>query len=76
MYWIISRASAVSGSDLRSADAGRDENGQPDVNFTLTGDGGRRFAAFTGSHVGDKLAVFPSWVLTGAISPLRFRQAR
>jgi preprotein translocase subunit SecD len=57
VYWIISRASAVSGSDLRSADAGRDENGRPDVNFTLTGDGGRRFAAFTGAHVGDKLAV-------------------
>ena len=37
--------------------ASRDENGRPDVNFTLTGEGGRRFAAFTGSHVGDKLAV-------------------
>ncbi len=57
VYWIISRSSAVSGSDLRSADAGRDENGRPDVNFTLTRDGGRRFAAFTGAHVGDKLAV-------------------
>ena len=56
-YWLISRTSAVSGSDLRSADSGTDENGRPDVNFTLTGDGGRRFAAFTGSHVGDKLAV-------------------
>ena len=57
VYWLISRSSAVSGADLRSADAGRDENGRPDVNFTLTGDGGRRFAAFTAAHVGDKLAV-------------------
>ncbi|MGA3054323.1 MAG: protein translocase subunit SecD [Candidatus Korobacteraceae bacterium] len=57
VYWLISRSSAVSGADLRSADAGRDENGRPDVNFTLTGDGGRRFAAFTQAHVGDKLAV-------------------
>jgi preprotein translocase subunit SecD len=57
VYWLISRSSAVSGGDLRSADAGTDENGRPDVNFSLTGDGGRRFAAFTGSHVGDKLAV-------------------
>ena len=56
-YWVISRTSAVSGSDLRSADANQDENGRPDVNFTLTGEGGRRFAAFTGSHVGEKLAV-------------------
>jgi preprotein translocase subunit SecD len=56
-YWLISRISAVSGSDLRSADAGTDENGRPDVSFTLTGEGGRRFAAFTGAHVGDKLAI-------------------
>jgi preprotein translocase subunit SecD len=56
-YWVISRASAVSGGDLRTADAGRDENGRPDVKFTLTGEGGRRFAAFTGTHVGERLAV-------------------
>jgi preprotein translocase subunit SecD len=56
-YWLISRTSAVSGGDLRSADSGTDENGRPDVNFTLTNEGGRRFAQFTGSHVGDKLAV-------------------
>ena len=56
-YWLISRTSAVSGGDLRSADAGTDENGRPDVNFTLTGEGGRRFAAFTGAHVNDKLAI-------------------
>ena len=56
-YWLISRTSAVSGGDLRSADAGHDENGRADVNFILTGEGGRRFASFTGAHVGDKLAV-------------------
>ena len=57
VYWLISRTSAVSGGDLRSADSSQDENGRPDVNFTLTNEGGRRFATFTGSHVGDKLAV-------------------
>ncbi len=56
-WYLISRSSAVSGSDLRGAEAARDENGRPDVKFDLTGEGGRRFAAFTGSHVGDKLAV-------------------
>ncbi len=56
-YWLISRASAVSGGDLRTADAGRDENGRPDVKFTLTGEGGRRFYAFTSAHVGERLAV-------------------
>jgi len=47
----------MSGTDLRQATPSRDENGRPDVTFLLTGDGGRRFAAFTGAHVGDKLAV-------------------
>src|SRR5450432_4437204 len=51
-FYLISRASAVTGRDLRSADASRDENGQPAVSFSLTGEGGRRFASFTGAHVG------------------------
>jgi preprotein translocase subunit SecD len=56
-WYLISRASAVTGRDLRTADQSRDENGQPSVSFTLTGEGGRRFASFTGAHVGDNLAV-------------------
>jgi preprotein translocase subunit SecD len=56
-WYLISRASAVTGRDLRSADASRDENGQPAVSFSLTNDGGRRFFAFTSAHVGDDLAV-------------------
>ena len=56
-YYVISRSSAVTGRDLRDAKPSRDENGRPDVTFLLTGEGGRRFAAFTGSHVGDYLAV-------------------
>jgi preprotein translocase subunit SecD len=56
-WYLISRASAVTGRDLRGADATRDENGQPAVSFTLTNDGGRRFFAFTSAHVGDDLAV-------------------
>ena len=56
-WYLISRASAVTGRDLRSAEPSRDENGQPSVTFTLTGEGGRRFGSFTGSHVGDNLAV-------------------
>ncbi len=56
-WYIISRASAVTGRDLRTAEPTRDENNRPAVRFLLTGEGGRRFAAFTGSHVGDQLAV-------------------
>ena len=56
-YYVISRASAVAGRDLRGAEPTQDENGRPAVRFMLTSDGGRRFASFTGAHVGDKLAV-------------------
>ncbi|MEY2411425.1 MAG: preprotein translocase subunit SecD, partial [Acidobacteriaceae bacterium] len=56
-WYLVSRAAAVTGRDLRSADQSRDESGQPSVSFTLTGEGGRRFGSFTSAHVGDNLAV-------------------
>ncbi|HEU5451475.1 MAG TPA: protein translocase subunit SecD [Terriglobales bacterium] len=56
-WYIISRASAVTGHDLRDARMTRDENNRPAVGFDLTGEGGRRFYAFTSSHVGEQLAV-------------------
>jgi preprotein translocase subunit SecD len=56
-YYLVSRVSAVSGKDLRDAQPSRDQNGQPSVSFTLTGEGGQRFYNFTSSHVGDSLAV-------------------
>jgi preprotein translocase subunit SecD len=57
VYYLISRVSAVSGRDLRSAEAGHEENGRPDVLFNLTRDGGDRFYNFTSAHVGDYLAI-------------------
>jgi preprotein translocase subunit SecD len=56
-WCFVSRVSAVSGKDLRSADQSRDQNGQPSVSFTLSGEGGQRFYNFTSAHVGDSLAV-------------------
>lgn len=59
-YYLVTRSSAVAGGDLRSggASVGRDSNsGSPDVQFTLTNEGGRKFGAFTGSHINDRLAV-------------------
>jgi preprotein translocase subunit SecD len=53
----VSRYSAVRGKDLRDAQPGRDQNGQPSVNFTLSNEGGQRFYSFTSQHVGDSLAV-------------------
>jgi preprotein translocase subunit SecD len=57
VYYLINRVSAVSGRDLRSAEAGHEESGRPDVNFTLTRDGGDRFYKFTSEHVGEPLAI-------------------
>ena len=56
-WYLISRASAVTGRDLRTAEPATDENGQPAVRFILTSEGGRKFYAFTSAHVGDNLAV-------------------
>jgi|HubBroStandDraft_5_1064220.scaffolds.fasta_scaffold01003_4 preprotein translocase subunit SecD len=56
-WYLISRASAVTGRDLRTAEPSQDENGQPAVRFILTAEGGRKFYSFTSSHVKDSLAV-------------------
>lgn len=56
-WYLVSRVSAVRGKDLRDAQPSRDQNGQPAVSFTLTGDGGQRFFKFTSEHTGDSLAV-------------------
>jgi preprotein translocase subunit SecD len=56
-WYLVSRISAVSGKDLRDAQASTDQNGQPSVSFSLTGEGGQRFYSFTSAHVGDSLAV-------------------
>ena len=57
VWYLISRASAVTGRDLRTAEPSQDENGQPAVRFILTSDGGRKFYSFTSAHVKDQLAV-------------------
>jgi len=56
-WFLVSRVSAISGKDLRHADPTTDQNGQPDVNFQLTREGGQRFYSFTSAHVKDSLGV-------------------
>jgi preprotein translocase subunit SecD len=56
-WYLVSRVSAVRGKDLRDAQPSTDQNGQPNVRFQLTGEGGQRFFNFTSAHVGDGLAV-------------------
>jgi len=45
--WVLKRAPIVEGPDFRDAQPSRDENGRPDMNFTLTTDAGKRFFKFT-----------------------------
>jgi preprotein translocase subunit SecD len=56
-WYVVSRVSAISGKDLRHAAVGSDQNGQPDVDFQLTNEGGQRFYSFTSAHIKDNLGV-------------------
>jgi preprotein translocase subunit SecD len=56
-WYLVSRVSAVRGKDLRDAQPSTDQNGQPNVRFQLTGEGGQRFFNFTSAHVGESLGV-------------------
>ena len=57
VWYLVSRVSAVRGKDLRDAQPTTDQNGQPSVQFNLTGEGGQRFYSFTSAHVGESLGV-------------------
>jgi preprotein translocase subunit SecD len=57
VWYLVSRVSAVRGKDLRDAQPSTDQNGQPNVRFQLTGEGGQRFYSFTSAHVGEQLGV-------------------
>ncbi len=56
-YYLVRRAAAVTGRDLRSARASLDENNRPAVSFTLTTDGAAKFGRVTGENVGRSLAI-------------------
>ncbi|GGA69552.1 protein translocase subunit SecD [Edaphobacter acidisoli] len=49
-FWLLKRASVVEGTDFRDARPSQDENGRPDINFTLTTDAGDRFWKYTSAH--------------------------
>jgi preprotein translocase subunit SecD len=58
-WYLVSRTPVITGQDLRNARAGTDSDspGRWECSFTLSQDGGRRFGAFTGANIGNKLAV-------------------
>lgn len=57
-WYLVNKIPVITGKDMRSARAGQGDTARTwETSFTLSQDGGRKFARFTGDHVGDKLAV-------------------
>jgi preprotein translocase subunit SecD len=57
-YYILSRTPVVTGRDLRNATPEQSsQNLSWETNFVLSQDASKRFGAFTGSHIGDRLAI-------------------
>ena len=48
--WLLKRASEVEGTDFRDAQPSTDQNGRPNITFTLTTEAGDRFYKYTSDH--------------------------
>jgi preprotein translocase subunit SecD len=57
VYYLVRKAAAVTGRDLRSARPSLDENNRPAVAFTLNSEGASKFGKVTGENVGRALAI-------------------
>jgi preprotein translocase subunit SecD len=57
VYYLVRKASAVTGRDLRNARPTLDENNQAAVSFTLNSEGGRKFGNVTSENIGRQLAI-------------------
>ena len=56
-YFLLTRIPIVAGSDFRGAQPSVDQNGRPDVSFTLTTSGGDHFYDFTSANIGKSMAI-------------------
>ena len=57
VYYLVKKAAAVTGTDLRNARPSVDENNQPAVAFTLSNEGGNKFGKVTSENIGRQLAI-------------------
>ena len=57
VYYLVRKASVVTGRDLRNAREAPDENNLPAISFTLNAEGGRKFGKATGENIGRQLAI-------------------
>ncbi|MGE5237012.1 MAG: protein translocase subunit SecD [Acidobacteriota bacterium] len=73
-YYLVKRASVVTGRDLRNARRSQDQYAQPAVSFSLNPEGAKKFESYTSSHIGDRMAIVldnkvrSAPVIRGAIS--------
>ena len=72
VFYLVRRATAVSGRDLRNARPSLDENNQPAVSFTLSAEGGRKFGVVTETNIGKQLAI----ILDGRVQSAPTLQSR
>jgi preprotein translocase subunit SecD len=49
-FWLLKRVSEVEGVDFRDAQPSTDQNGRPNITFTLTTEAGDRFYKYTSEH--------------------------
>ncbi|MEM6794808.1 MAG: protein translocase subunit SecD [Acidobacteriota bacterium] len=56
-WWAIEAQRVITGRDLKTSRTSTGEFGEPSVSFTLTREGGERFAEVTGANIGRGLAV-------------------
>ena len=57
VYYMVRKAAAVSGRDLTNARPSVDQNNLPAVQFTLSGEGARKFGIVTETNIGRRLAI-------------------
>ena len=55
--FVLKRATIVEGTDFRDAQPSTDENGRPDIGFTLTTEAGDRFYKYTDANKGSSMAI-------------------
>jgi len=56
-FYLVRRVASVTGRDLRNAKRSADQYNLPAVSFSLTPEGGAKFAKVTGENVGRQLAI-------------------
>ncbi|MGH9440826.1 MAG: protein translocase subunit SecD [Thermoanaerobaculia bacterium] len=57
VYYLLQKAAAVTGRDIKNARPSQDEQNRPAVSFTLKADSADKFGKFTGSNIGKGLAI-------------------